>query len=138
MATGRSSSPPAPGLAEYLGLMLREGRRLFGDYALLAVLDARHSAVQLAWLLSVGLVIAVLLVTAWLTAVTAALGYAFGAQGPWPGALLAAALLNVIGAGGLLVWMKGRFKELPFAATLRQLRGEEAPPIPARHESGTM
>lgn len=126
-----------PGLADYLGLMWREGRRLFGDYALLAVLDARHSAVRLAWLLSVGLVIAVLVVTAWLTALTAALAYAFGAEGPWPGALLAAALLNVAGAGALLFWMKGWFKELPFAATLRQLRGEVAAPIPARQESRT-
>lgn len=128
MAAVRFSSarPEAPSVTEQLVYALRQGRRLATDYALLAVLDARHAALGLAWLLSAGLVVAVLLVTAWLTAITAAIAFAFGAEGPWPGALFAVAGLNVIGAGALVFWMRGWFRELPFAATLRQLRGEHA------------
>jgi hypothetical protein len=47
-----------------------------------------------------------------------------GSGASWPAALGAAALLNVLAAVVLGLWVRGVLDELPFAATLRQLKGE--------------
>ncbi len=105
-------------------MLLRHARTLAADYALLAVLDARRAAITLAWLLSGGLVVAVLAVTAWLALVTGAIVWLLGSGASWPAALGAAALLNIIAAVALAMGLRGFFNELPFAATLRQLKGD--------------
>jgi len=116
----------AIGLGALLVRLLGEARQLVADYSLLAVLDARRSALQLAWLLSSGLVVAVLIVTAWLALVVAAMIWIAGSVVSWPAALAIGALLNVVGAGALLWWMRSLVTEKPFEALLRQLRGEDA------------
>lgn len=105
-------------------LALRHARVLAVDYALLAVLDARRAATTLAWLLSAGLAVALLAVTAWLALVAGGIVWAIGEGASWPVALAIAALLNVVAAIALAFWVRGRFDELPFAATLRQLKGD--------------
>jgi hypothetical protein len=117
-------APRRAGLGDALGRLLGEGRQLVSDYTLLAVLDARRAAIQLAWLLSSGLMVAVLLVTAWLALVVAVMVWLFEETTSWPAALVVGALLNIAGAGGLLWWARRRFVELPFNALLRQLKGE--------------
>jgi uncharacterized membrane protein YqjE len=117
-------APRRAGLGDALGRLLGEGRQLVSDYTLLAVLDARRAAIQLAWLLSSGLMAAVLLVTAWLAIVVAVMVWLFEETTSWPAALVIGALLNIAGAGGLLWWARSRFVELPFNALLRQLKGE--------------
>lgn len=119
--------PRPAGLGDLLVRLVGEARSLVADYALLAVLDARSAAVRLAWILSSGLVVAVLLVTAWLALVVAAMVWLLGAHIPWPAALAIAALLNVTGAGVLLWWMRQLVTEMPFTALLRQLKGDDAP-----------
>jgi uncharacterized membrane protein YqjE len=119
--------PRPAGLGDLLVRLVAEARSLVADYALLAVLDARSAAVRLAWILSSGLVVAVLLVTAWLALVVAAMVWLLGAHIPWPAALAIAALLNVAGAGALLWWMRQLVTEMPFTALLRQLKGDDAP-----------
>jgi hypothetical protein len=49
-----------------------------------------------------------------------------GSGTSWVVALTAAAAVNVVGAIVLTLWMRGLFQDPPFAATLRQLRGEDA------------
>jgi hypothetical protein len=120
-------APPRPGLGYLLVRVLGEARSLVSDYALLAALDARRAAVQLAWILSSGLVVAVLLVTAWLALVVAAMVWLLGERIPWPAALAIAALINVAGAGALFWWMRRLVVEMPFTALLRQLKGDDAP-----------
>jgi hypothetical protein len=44
---------------------------------------------------------------------------------PWEGAIAIAALLNLAGAAALIFWMRHLLVEMPFAALLRQLRGED-------------
>src|SRR2546423_1865258 len=51
----------------------------------------------------------------------------------WIGALSIGALPNIAGAGVLGWWIKTRVPELPFAALLRQLRGEPPLPPETRH-----
>lgn len=103
-------------------------RQLAADYAVLAVLDLRRSAFQLAWLVGAGIVIAVLVVSAWMAGVTALVAYLLAREVSWPAALLGAGAINLVGAG-LVAWrLKGVISNVPFAATLRQLKAESPPP----------
>lgn len=116
-----------PGLSALSSLLLRESRALAADYALLAVLDARRAVLALAWLLSLALVIAVLGVTAWLTLVTGGVVWLVGSGAAWPWVLVAAAGLNLVACGAVALWARRYARELPFAATLRQIKGEPPP-----------
>ena len=123
------STPRQSGLGDLLGRLLGEARQLVADYSLLAVLDGRRAALRLAWLLSCGLVVAVLVVTAWLALVVAVMGWiAHETVLSWPGALAIGALTNLVAAGALVWWMRSLLTEMPFEALLRQLRGEDARP----------
>jgi uncharacterized membrane protein YqjE len=103
-------------------------RRLTADYAVLGVLDMRRAAVQLAWLVGAGIVVAVLVVSAWMAGVTALIAYLLAREVSWPLALVVAGVVNLIGAG-LAGWrLKGVLSDVPFAATLRQLKAETPPP----------
>lgn len=104
-------------------LLLQQSRRLLADYALLAVLDLRSAGLQLALALAAVLTATVLWTTAWLGCLVAAVAWLDGITG-WPEALFVAALLNVLAGALLAWWARKRFTTLPFAATLRQLRGE--------------
>ena len=124
-APGRAPRKSIPALARSALQQLRE---LAVNYASLAVLDARSAAVRLVWLLSAGLVVAVLVVTAWLAFVAGALVWILSTGVTWPVALAVAALVNVVGAVVIAFWMRGLLvSDPPFSATLRQLRGENAP-----------
>jgi hypothetical protein len=116
-----------PKLGDLAGGFIRQSRALSADYLLLAVLDARSAAVRFAWLLCSGVVAAILLVTAWLALVAAGIVWLLGTGTSWVMALGIAAGVNVVVALALALWMKGLFREPPFAATLRQLRGEDSP-----------
>ena len=113
----------APGLGEAIGGLLAEARSLVGDYAELAVLDARRAAIRLAWLLAAMLVATVLVVATWMALIAAGVMIMLGQGVSWATALAIAAVLNLVGAAALGWWMLALIKELPFTALLRQLRG---------------
>ena len=121
-------APRPAGLGDLLARLLGEGRQLVADYTLLAVLDARRAAIQLAWIVSSGVVVSVLLVTAWLALVAALMVWLFEEALSWPLALVIGAVLNLAGAGALLWWMRSLVIEKPFGALLRQLKGEDNGP----------
>jgi hypothetical protein len=123
-----------PRLGDLTGSLLRQGRALAADYALLAVLDARSAAMRFAWLVSGGLVAAVLVATAWLAIVAAGIVWLLGTGTSWGAALGLAAALNLAGAAAVYLWMRGLMTELPFSATLRQLRGDA--PAPRGNDDG--
>jgi len=116
----------APSIGRIAGGLLRKSRVLSSDYLLLAVLDARAAAVKFAWMLGSGVVAGILVVTAWLALVAGGIVWMLGEGASWPLALGIAAVINLVAAGALGLWMRGLFDEPPFAATLRQLRGDEA------------
>ena len=110
---GAAPTPPGPGAAaaaethdtsflEPLELTFASMRRLATNYALLGVLDARRAAMQFAWLIGAGILVCVLVVTAWLAAVVALSVWLFGQGLSWPAVLLWAALL----AGLALTFVK--------------------------------
>src|SRR5919106_5904999 len=117
-----------PGFGQLLGRLVSETRQLVSDFAHLAVLDARRAGVRLAMLLSAGLIIAILVVTAWMGFVAAGIVWMFDRGVSWPLAIAIAALINIAGAAALAWWARHLVDEMPFTALLRQLRGEEPMP----------
>jgi uncharacterized membrane protein YqjE len=117
-------------LGGLLGNLFSEAKNLVTDYAELAVLDARRAALNLAWVLGSVLIVAVLLITAWMGLVAAFIIWLFSEGVSWGVAIVIAAVLNIAAAGALLYWMRSLLKDLPFTALLRQLRGEDPPPPP--------
>jgi uncharacterized membrane protein YqjE len=127
------TKPREPGVGELLMRMLSETRQLVSDFAHLAVLDARRAGVHLAMLLSAGLIIAILIVTAWMGFVAAGIMWMFDKGVHWPLAIAIAAFINIAGAAALAWWARHLVAEMPFTALLRQLRGEEPTPPDEKH-----
>jgi hypothetical protein len=114
------------GLGSALVQLASDTRQLVADFAHLAVLDARRAGVRLAMLLSAGLLIAILLITAWMGFVAAGIVWMFDRGVSWPLAIAIAAFTNIAGAAALAWWARHLVSEMPFTALLRQLRGESA------------
>ncbi|HEX6319962.1 MAG TPA: hypothetical protein VFZ84_13990 [Burkholderiales bacterium] len=114
------------GLGAALVQLVSDTRQLVADFAHLAVLDARRAGVRLAMLLSAGLLIAILLITAWMGFVAAGIVWMFDRGVSWPLAIAIAAFTNIAGAAALAWWARHLVSEMPFTALLRQLRGESA------------
>lgn len=113
-----------PGFADLAGRLISDTRQLLSDFAQLAVLDARRAGVRLAMLLSAGLLIAILVITAWMGFVAAGIVWMFAQGVSWPLAIAIAALINVVAAAVLAWWARHLVSEMPFTALLRQLRGD--------------
>ena len=122
-----------PGLGTLLARLVSESRQLVSDFVHLAVLDARRAGVRLAMLLSAGVIIGILVVTAWMGLVAAGIVWMFDKGASWPVAIGIAALLNIVGAAALAWWARHLVSEMPFTALLRQLRGEPPSPIDEKH-----
>lgn len=128
-----ATAEPRPRVRRLASSLLRESRALSSDYVQLAVLDARSAAVRFAWMLCSGVVAAILIVTAWLALVAGGIVWMLGTGASWITALAVAAGANIVLAA-IIGWrMRGMFEEPPFAATLRQLRGDEADEGEERH-----
>jgi uncharacterized membrane protein YqjE len=120
----QAAAAQQPGLGALLGRLLSETRQLVSDFTHLAVLDARRAAIRLAMLLSAGLMIAILVITAWMGFVAAGIVWMFDKGVSWPLAIAIAALINIAAAAGLGWWARHLVSEMPFTALLRQLRGQ--------------
>ncbi len=117
--------------------LLHRTRRLASAFASLVVLDARQTFYELLQVMCVAIAAVVLLVTAWLALVVAIAGWVIADGVPWPAVLAFAALANVVVAAAAGSWLWKRVKKMPFAATLRQLRGEPPPSaMPVAREAG--
>ncbi|HJY77803.1 MAG TPA: phage holin family protein [Burkholderiales bacterium] len=113
-----------PGLVDLAGRLISDTRQLVSDFAQLAVLDARRAGVRLAMLLSAGLLIAILVITAWMGFVAAGIVWMFDQGVSWPLAIAVAAVINLVAAAALAWWARHLVSEMPFTALLRQLRGD--------------
>lgn len=116
--------PREPGFGELAGRLISDTRQLVSDFAQLAVLDARRAGVRLAMLLSAGLLIAILVITAWMGFVAAGIVWMFDQGVSWPVAIVLAAAINIVAAAALAWWARHLVSEMPFTALLRQLRGD--------------
>ena len=97
-------------------------RGLVQDHALLAVLEVQRAGISLVKIIIAGIIVSILVVSAWMGLVAAAVVWAVGAGANWGLAILIAAVVNLAVAAGLGFWAKRQVPDLLFAATLRQLR----------------
>jgi TRAP-type C4-dicarboxylate transport system permease small subunit len=100
----------------------RDVRHLLADHLELAMLEAQRAAGGLVRVLVVTIVAAILLVGAWLAAVSAGAIWATQAGLSVTAAFFVAAAANVLIAGLLFLWLHKHVPEMLFAATLRQVR----------------
>jgi Putative Actinobacterial Holin-X, holin superfamily III len=113
---------PTPSLAERAGTLMRDVRDVMCDHLELAALEAQRAGIGLAKLLSAAVVVAILVVSAWLALVAGGIVWATSAGVGWSAALIVASGLNVVLAGLVALWMRSQTQEVLFAASLRQLR----------------
>ena len=97
-------------------------KALAQDHALLAVLEVQRAGVSLVKMIIAGIVISILVISAWMALVAAAIAFAVGQGANWAVAILIAAFVNLAVAAGLAFWAKSQLPDLLFAATVRQLR----------------
>jgi uncharacterized membrane protein YqjE len=108
-------------------------KALVQDHALLAVLEVQRAGISLVKMMIAGIVISILIVSAWMGIVAAIVGWAIGQGANWALAILIAALVNIAIAVGLAFWAKKQVPDLLFAATVRQQR-KDAPGGEDQHE----
>lgn len=97
-------------------------KALVQDHALLAVLEIQRAGVSFVKMIIAGIVISILVITAWMALIAAAIAFAVGQGANWALAILIAAFVNLAVAAGLALWAKSQLPDLLFAATVRQLR----------------
>jgi uncharacterized membrane protein YqjE len=118
-----SANRAAPSSASSkLSLAWTNVKALVQDHALLAVLELQRAGISLVKMVAAAIIISILIVSAWMGLVTAAVVWAVGAGANWGLAILIAAIVNIVIAVGLAFWAKSQIPDLLFAATLRQLR----------------
>lgn len=125
-ADAAAETSPETSMFEPIARALTTAKRLLGAYARLALLDMQRAAMQFAWLVAAGIVITVLLVTAWLAAVVALAVWLLGQGLSWPAVLLVAAALNICAAAFVAWRIRHLFDDVPFTATLREFDVEPA------------
>jgi len=113
-----------PGLLVSAGVLWGAVRSIAYDHLRLAALEAQRAGQSLAWLLIYGVLIGVLMLSAWACAIAALMLWLTASGLPASAALLLAALLNSIAAGGFALAIRRRSRDLGFPATLRSLEGD--------------
>ena len=119
------SSPNASGYSSAssrLALAWTNVKGLVQDHALLAVLELQRAGISFVKMVAAGIIISILVISAWMGLVAAAVVWAVGAGANWSVALIVAAVVNIAVAIGLALWAKKQVPDLLFAATLRQLK----------------
>lgn len=110
-----------------LSLAWTNVKGLVQDHALLAVLELQRAGISLIKMVAAGIIISILVVSAWMGLVAAAVVWAVGAGASWGLALVVAAVVNILVAVALAFWAKSQIPDLLFAASLRQLRRDMPP-----------
>lgn len=132
---GRSAQNAAtgPGLMEGAGSLLRELQGVAHDYIVLAALETKRAGMSLVIMLAAGVMMAILLVSAWLGLVTAGV-FGLMAAGLAAGfAILVAVLANLLLAAALYLVIRYKRHDLAFPATVRNLRPSRVDEQPDLH-----
>lgn len=122
--------PPEPSLWSTLQALLHELPGLVGDRVRLASLELRRAGIALAQIVALGVVAAILLVTAWL-ATWVGIGGALITFGlAWGWALVVIIAINVGAAWFAISHARSLLGLLGLPATVRQLTGARSSPPP--------
>jgi uncharacterized membrane protein YqjE len=111
-----------PGLLQEVQLLWHELRAMVHDQLTLAALETRLAGESLVHMLVAGVLIAVLLASAWMGLMAAGIVWLLGLGVAVPVAILGAVLAHLIAAGILYTWLRKQGRHLQFPSTLRSLR----------------
>lgn len=128
-----SSSVPA-GWADRLRRLILDVRLVAHDHVELLVLEAERASQALVRSIAAAVVISVLVATAWLGLVVAAVVW-LAENMPLPAALLIGAIACLALAGGIAWWVMKHLPDLMFSATLRQLKATAQADDEADHDA---
>jgi len=123
--TGASDAPPADSagaVSELVQSLLRDVWTLVQDHALLTVLEVQRATRTATIMLFSGVVVAVLLVTAWLALIASLLFWAVDGDQAWGFALLLVGLIHVALSAAIIWWIRRLASNQMFSALLRQVR----------------
>lgn len=119
------SPPPTDGIFGAIATALHSVRRVVSDVFRLFSLEVRRASLTLMWMVALGAIAAILVVTAWLGLMVALALWAVSLGVTWIGAIVAISLANLLVAAASLFVCVAMSRNLLFPATRRQL---EAPP----------
>lgn len=120
-----AASPPTDGILGGIGNAFNSLRRVFADVFRLFSLEIRRAGLTLLWMVVLGALAALLVVTAWLGLMGALALWAVSLGWTWISALVAIALANLVAAAVVIFSCVAVSRNLLFPATQRQL---EVPP----------
>jgi uncharacterized membrane protein YqjE len=113
--------PPPDSIVGGIAQALESARRVISDLFRLLSLEVRRAGLALMWMVVLGVMAAVLMVTAWLGLMAALALWAVSLGASWMGAILVIALVNILLATVSLVACLTMSRDLLFPATQRQL-----------------
>ena len=117
-----SAPDPDLSLSAALRSVYLEVRVLLHDHLRLAALEAQRALRNLAMMIALGVVAALLVVTAWLALVAGMVALAVELGASWPVGFLAASIISLAVALGAGLWIKHLGTQLMLALTLDWLR----------------
>jgi uncharacterized membrane protein YqjE len=126
VADARPPEPPAAGVFDELSGTLVSARDTLLNFLDLLSLESRRAGLALTWMIMLGLVAAICIVTAWLGTMGALVIGALYLGYPLITAVIAIVLLNGVAAALLIHACMRNSRALLFSATLRQLAGESS------------
>jgi len=116
-----AAPPPTEGIVGGIDNAINLVRRVLSDLFRLFSLEARRAGLALAWMVALGAMAAILVVTAWLGLMGALALWAVALGWTWVGAMVAIALTNFLMAAIAMLACLGISRNLLFPATRRQL-----------------
>ena len=122
--TGAPDVPPvdsAAAVSRLVQSLLRDVWTLVQDHVLLTVLEIQRATRMVSIMLFSGVVLAVLLVTAWLALVGSVLFWAVDGNQAWGFALLLVALIHIALSAAIIWWIRRLASNQMFSALLRQV-----------------
>lgn len=123
-----ATPPPADGIFSAIAATLGSVRRIVSDSFRLISLEIRRAGLTLMWMVALGTIAALLIVTAWLGLMSALALWAVSLGASWASALLAISLANLFAAATAIMVCVMMSRNLLFPATRRQLDGAPAGP----------
>ena len=117
---------PADGIIGGIAGAFSSARRVAGDLLRLFSLEVRRAGLTLVWMVALGTMAALLMVTAWLGLMGALALWAVSLGLTWVSALLGLALINLITAALVIYFLISLSRNLLFPATRRQLEATPA------------
>ena len=105
-----------------LSAIFASGKQTIADLFELVSLELRRARVALMWMVALGVLGALMIVTAWFGLMVALAVWLVAMDVPPAGAVLITVAINLVGAGIIFFWCAKTSRDLAMPATRRQLR----------------